>query len=764
MAHDQPPGNAADNHRYTTHVAESGGRNVRKIPSHEPVEFLIEGQVHRLEGLGPWTIGRSKENQVVIPESHVSRLHARVSRDGNDFVVEDLGSANGTLIDGQRIERESIHFGDEFDVGGTVIGLKRGTASNETAGEKKSARLLPDLPGIDGMRALAVIAVLIYHAGAVWLPGGLLGVEIFFVISGYLITALLLGEWRKTGRIDLKSFWLRRARRLLPALYFMIAVTLAYCVAFLPGEVSGLRNDALAAFGYVMNWYLIFGHESYFEAVGRPSLLQHLWSLAIEEQFYLLWPPLLAAGMAIWGRPKRRMIILSLTFVCAIASGVLMAFLYTPNVDPSRLYYGTDTRASGLLLGAALAFVWWPGRFRKEGGNRLPLTLDVVGIAALAGLILFCALLDEYQPFLYKGGFLAVDFVTVFLIAATVHPRSRFGARVLGCKPLRWIGLRSYGIYLWHWPIFMVSRPGVDVPLEGPWLFAARLTATVLLADLSYRFVETPIRRGALGRSWRSWREARGSRKRKLGRRWIVAILAGVVYCTALGVAVALAEPPKSPSYLATKEIHTKTPVTNKKPEQTVAQATTAEGSKETTTASTGETTAVVNEDTQSSAPADTKPFTGSVSAFGDSVLLGAADQLQNKFSGIGIDAKVGLQAQEVINLLKKRSSEGQLGEAVVIHIGNNGVITPHEFDEIMSIVGDTRKVVFINDRVPRSWEEHNNQILAEGVHRYPNAVLADWYDISAGHQEYFWGDGIHLRPEGEVVYTNMISDALSSK
>ena len=278
---------------------------------------------------------------------------------------------------------------------------------------------LPYVPGLDGLRALAVIAVLLYHAGPRWAPGGFLGVEVFFVISGYLITSLLLAEWRQRGRIDLAAFWVGRARRLLPALYVLLVVTLAFAVLFLPEEVAGLRLDALAAVGYVTNWYLVLGQESYFEAVGRPSLLQHLWSLAIEEQFYLLWPLLFAAGMSLGTRRwwRRRLLLAALAaLVGAAASALLMTVLYGTGVEPSRLYYGTDTRATGLLVGAALAYVWapfvwvprrtpgamdrpaaprhgwvryarWFGRMRRRFEWTVPLLLDAVGLASLSGVV-----------------------------------------------------------------------------------------------------------------------------------------------------------------------------------------------------------------------------------------------------------------------------------------------------------------------------------------------------------------------------------------
>jgi peptidoglycan/LPS O-acetylase OafA/YrhL len=375
-----------------------------------------------------------------------------------------------------------------------------------------------------------------------------------------------------------QGFWLRRARRLLPALYLLLVVTLAYAVAFLPGEVAGLRGDALAAFGYVTNWYLVFGQESYFEAVGRPSLLKHLWSLAVEEQFYLLWPLAFAVGMGVGATRLRRRRVVTVALAGAGASVVAMAVLYVPGVDPSRIYYGTDTRATGLLFGAALAFLWsqagkyrpadtrhqrlgLPGRsrFRRRWGWIAPTLLDLLGLAALGGLVWFCLRLGEFQPFLYRGGFALVALTTAVAIMAVVHPRTRLGAGLLlGWGPLRWIGERSYGIYLWHWPIFAITRPGLDVPLDGLPLLALRLAATILLAHLSYRYVEEPIRRGALGRAWKALRRARGRRRQHLRRRWAGAVVSGLAFCAVLGVAVARAEPPDQPSYLSSmKAVHT---------------------------------------------------------------------------------------------------------------------------------------------------------------------------------------------------------------
>jgi len=658
---------------------------------------------------------------------------------------------------------------------------------------------LPYLPGLDGLRALAVIAVLLYHGELSWIPGGFLGVEVFFVISGYLITALLLTQWRQSGHIDVKAFWLGRARRLLPALYLVLVATLAYAVVFLPGEVAGLRDDVLAALGYVTNWYLVLGHESYFEAIGRPSLLKHLWSLAVEEQFYLVWPLVLALGLGIGAIRWRRRRMLLVALAGATTSALLMAILYQPEVDPSRIYYGTDTRATGLLVGAALAFMWAPwrvapgsysatvatvrrarlqrvkrrSRLQRRWGWTAPMLLDLAGLAALGGLVLSCLRLGEFQPFLYRGGLASVSLLSAVAIMALVHPYTRLGAKVLGRQPLRWIGLRSYGIYLWHWPIFMVTRPQLDVPIDGWPLLALRLAATLVLADLSYRYVETPIRRGALGRAWRELREASGLRRRQLSLVWAGTAVSVVAVCVALGVAVSQAQEPERPSYLpSVKAIHTKslqsTPETT---EKTVPETGTPTSAPENPTisrrsaAQENEASSEASQQKQDSEGATAEAPVGPVSAIGDSVMLGAAAQLEKRIPNLKVmDAEVGMQAYMAVDVLASRRATGQLGDVVIVHIGNNGTFTAEEFDQMMQNLSGVRKVVFVNINVPRTWEQPDNEVIAAGVKRYPDrAVLVDWYSASVDHPEYFVEDGVHLQIKGQKVYAHLIAQKLKS-
>ena len=404
----------------------------------------------------------------------------------------------------------------------TTVGLHVQSHTSATTGQpRRGAAGLPYFPALDGIRALAVIAVLFYHAGLnIW--GGFLGVESFFVLSGFLITALLRAEWQQSGRVDLRAFWMRRARRLLPALFLMLAGTVVLANVVLDRPAVGLRDDILAALGYVMNWRLVLSNQSYFDPSVRPPLLQNLWSLAVEEQFYFAWPLLFIAGM----RFLRPAGLLLATIATAFASALLMALLYQPGFDPSRIYYGTDTRVAGLLLGAALAMVWAPWRDQARPRRGLGPLLDTAGLLAGAGLISAYLWLYEYHPLLYRGGFAMTAFGTAVVVAASTHPRACLVPAILGWRPLRWIGQRSYGIYLWHWPIFIVTQPYRDVPIGGWPLVALRLAIVGAVAALSYRFVELPARGGAIGRGWRTvcagWRTFdRGRVIPSLPLRWL---------------------------------------------------------------------------------------------------------------------------------------------------------------------------------------------------------------------------------------------------
>ena len=352
------------------------------------------------------------------------------------------------------------------------------------------------------MRAFAVLAVIFYHMGLGWAPGGLMGVTVFFVISGYLINGLLVGEYETTGTVSLSQFWLRRVRRIIPAVILALAGTLVLCALVSPNLFAKARTDLIPSLFFFNNWWQIFHNVSYFEAAAAPSPLTHYWSLAIEEQFYIVWPLLL---LALCKLKVPKPAIAAIVGVLAVLSFGEMAYLYNPMSDPSRIYYGTDTRAGSLLIGAFLALVWPSTIFgHRRAQSKAPgarLAFNVAGVVALVGLVVIVAFTNSYTPFPYLGGIALVSALTALLIAALVVPNT-WVARLMQLEPLVWIGKRSYGMYLWHYPIILATTK-LTSTVEVPWWArVAQLIIIFAVSDLSFRFVETPIRSGALRRWW----------------------------------------------------------------------------------------------------------------------------------------------------------------------------------------------------------------------------------------------------------------------
>ena len=625
-------------------------------------------------------------------------------------------------------------------------------------GERSHTRL-PLLPALDGIRAIAVIAVLLYHAEVFWVPGGFLGVEVFFVLSGYLITSLLWSELRETGRISLKRFWVRRARRLLPALFVMLGVVATTLVLGWPDEIARVRGDILAAFGYFSNWYLIGIDQSYFSSLGRPSPFGHLWSLAIEEQFYLLWPVVLGV-LALRLRGARRIarVVLRVAGLSAVAM-----FLLHDAADPSRAYFGTDTRAAGLLLGSALALVWRPFDPARKPFPLTARALDGVTVGATAFLVYAFMRYDETTSFTLRPGILLVSLATCALIAASVHPRARL-ARAIGWAPLQEIGKRSYSIYLWHWPVFVVTRPEVDLDLGvGPAL-VLRLAITLVLAELSYRYVEVPIRSGAIGRALD--RLATGAyQSQRRYRRVLVGSMSAAVATIALAAVVGNAivrMPAPGPS---DAELSLTAAVKRTSPRaKTVAMEVRSE------IAPRVGSIPYVRSSPRTIRPAGPRlvevvrpirAMRARVVMLGDSVMLGARDTLPNRIGAVRVNAAVSRQMNEGLEILRRLRDEARLGEAVVIHLGNNGSFTAEQFDQLMWIVRAVPKVVVVNVKVPRRWERSVNAVIENGVGRH-GATLVDWH---AGWRscggDVFYSDGLHLTPFGARCYAGMIARAL---
>ncbi len=610
------------------------------------------------------------------------------------------------------------------------------------------------LPGLDGVRALAILGVLLYHADLDWIPGGFLGVDVFFVLSGFLITSLLLEEFDRSGRIDFGRFYLGRARRLLPALVLMLLVVAAVVALFFRDAAASLRADIVASVFYVNNWWYVLNDASYFEFIGRPPLLKHLWSLAVEEQFYLVWPLLAFLAMRVAQRRGVRLLAIGL----ALLSTAWMTFLSVRNgfpdyADPSRVYFGTDAHAMGLLIGAALATAWRPGRLRADIPGIARSLITATGLAALVVVVGFFVLVGEFTPWMYqRGGFLLLALVVALLIAMATHPASPLGGW-MGTQPWRYLGQRSYGLYLWHWPIFMLTRPTLDVPIDGIPLLVVRLGLTVGIAELSYRYVEMPIRRGAIDRWVKRWREATGAAKRRLTQQGsaIVALAAAIV--VVIGISLASAPAPSAQEALP-DDVAAAMGLDQGGP--TEVSLDDADPSAESLPVGMDESaTEVVLDDGTPGTNAN-----GRVSAIGDSVMLGARETLKSAIPGTKVDAAVSRFPGAFVGKLKKYTKRGTLAPTLVLHAGTNGVMPEAMLREILDIVQDVPRVVILNTNMPRSWRAPNNKVIKNVVPDYDNVTLVDWYQASKDHPEYFASDGIHLTTKGAKAYAKLIKKA----
>jgi peptidoglycan/LPS O-acetylase OafA/YrhL len=597
--------------------------------------------------------------------------------------------------------------------------------------------------GLDGIRAVAVLGVIAYHLDLGWAGGGLLGVGVFFVLSGYLITDLLVAAIHKRGARSFGQFWVRRARRLLPALFVMLLVTVAWATLLDRSQLGTLRGDVLPAVFYYSNWWYIFHHVSYFAQYGPPSPLGHLWSLAIEEQFYLLWPFFLLAALH-WVRDRKVLIIGCL--VLAAASAVVMGVLFVPYADPTRVYDGTDTRAFELLIGAALAFGW--PRSKRFG----PITpqartvLEATAVAALAGIIVMYWQTGQYDPFVYRGGMVLLSVLTAVLIAVCVHPGARV-ARALGVGPLRWIGERSYGIYLWSVPVIVLTTPqGAKQNLLRDIL---QVVGIIVAADLSWRFVEEPIRHGAMGRfSQRlrdTWRSREWAKLAPGTRGWAgtSAVLVGGLICSLglSGVISGAAQPTGPKAFILPPHHHASTQVGPAMP----AHPHDPPGGTTTTT-----TTTIV-------------PLGTGVTVIGDSIMVDAAPYVHAMLPGATIDAQVGQQLYQVQADVPQLKREGEIGDELVLELGTNGYFSVTQLESLLRSLGPMRRIVLVNTRETRSWEQAVNQNIATVARSYPNTTMVDWYDLSANTPQYFYPDGVHLDPQGAEYYASLLVQALDA-
>ena len=579
-------------------------------------------------------------------------------------------------------------------------------------------RGIQHIPAIDGLRAIAVTAVIFYHLGFAWIPGGFLGVDLFFVISGYVITRLLLDSIARSGGLDLRGFYKARARRLLPPMVFMIVVTAFYISIWAQDSVKRFLTDTPFSLSGLMNWWLVAKEQDYFEAIGRPPLLQHTWSLAVETQFYLVWPVLLLIILKRFGKK----VIPVAALAIALISGTAL-FLVSLQLDASssvsHVYFGTDTHSIGLFLGAALAVSWIPQNFKSEVSNKAQNFIDFIGVFGLVGILGSFLLIDESSPTAYKIAFPLAAIFGAAIITSIVHPASRF-APILQNRVLLWIGERSYAIYLWHWVVFQITRPRVDIDGQDWALIALRILVVLALADISLKLVELPIRSGKV----EYWFKGMKYRTASVRKRQKIAVISSVsvllLSLTALS-SVAVVSSNRSAAEFQ-ESLQSEVVITPPVSEVTDR--------------------------------AETIWLTG------DSVILGIRTALSEIRPLLVVNARVGRAAPELLQEMT-RDLEKAAGSTVVMDLGNNDLLNEDTVRAIFELAKESPRVVVVNTAVPRPYRDANNELVAELAAQYSNVKVVDWNAISDGHPEYFAPDGVHLVPTGVSAYVMAIDEAL---
>ena len=575
------------------------------------------------------------------------------------------------------------------------------------------------IPAIDGLRAVAVIAVMLYHLGFTWIPGGFLGVDLFFVISGYVITRLLLDSIQRSGGLDLRAFYKARIRRLFPPLIFMIIVTTLYICIWAPETVRRFVSDSPFSIFGLMNWWLVLRHTDYFDSIARPPLLQHTWSLGVEAQFYLVWPLILLLVLRQFGKKR----IPGAALLIAAISGITL-LIVSFQVDAasasqvSHVYFGTDTHSIGLFLGAALAVSWVPQNLKEQVNKRAQDFIDGIGVFGFVGILATFLFVNETDPTLYKLAFPLAGIFGCAIITSVVHPASRF-APILSSKIAVWVGERSYSIYLWHWVVFQLTRPKVD--LEGStWaLYLLRILIVFALADISLRLVELPVRSGMV-EYWFKGMKYRTKNVQRRQKSFVSLAIISITVATSLLSAHAIT---KSDRDVAAMKAQLTQPVQN---------------------------TEISN----------AQP--GGLWVTGDSVILGIHYELEKRSHIALINARVGRQAAELLTVMQQDKLHVD-GSQVIFDLGNNNRLTEAEVAAIFEVVKNQPQIIVVNTAVPRGWREDNNALIAKYAQMY-GATLIDWAAISSGHPEYFAPDGVHLVPTGVQVYVESITSQLITK
>ena len=572
------------------------------------------------------------------------------------------------------------------------------------------------ISSIDGLRAIAVTAVVLYHLGISWIPGGFLGVDLFFVISGYVITRLILDSINQSSALDLRAFYAARLRRIYPGFLFMVICTIIFIGVWAPEAIKRFLSDLPYALTGSINWLLVARHQDYFETVGRPPLLQHTWSLAVELQFYLIWPIILLTVLKYFGKKN----IARIALIIAMVSGTTLFFvslqLDQANAQQiSHIYFGTDTHSLGLFLGSALAVSWIPQNLSADIEKRAQDVIDGIGVVGLLGLISTFLFIEESNASLYRIAFPLAGIFGCLVIISLVHPASRF-APIISTAPFRWVGQRSYGIYIWHWVIFQVTRPSVDLSGQTWALYLARVLLVLALADISLRWVEIPFRQGLV----QDWFRGMKYRSAKVQLRQKISVISSIIIVLAITSSISVQAINKSDE---------------------VAQQ-------------------VLQQSTQEQQAQDDLGSTTGLWVTGDSVILGIRSKLEAKEHISLINARVGRQAPELLAVMRVDQSSVP-SSPVVFNLGNNNALSEATVVEIFEIVKNQPQVIVVNTAVPRAWKDSNNEIISRVASRYSNVKVVDWDRISKGRPELFAPDGVHLSPAGSDVYVDLVVSVL---
>ena len=572
------------------------------------------------------------------------------------------------------------------------------------------------ISSIDGLRAIAVTAVVLYHLGISWIPGGFLGVDLFFVISGYVITRLILDSINQSSALDLRAFYAARLRRIYPGFLFMVTCTIIFIGVWAPEAIKRFLSDLPYALTGTINWLLVARHQDYFEAIGRPPLLQHTWSLAVELQFYLIWPIILLTVLKYFGKKN----IARIALIIAMVSGTTLFFvslqLDQSNAQQiSHIYFGTDTHSLGLFLGSALAVSWIPQNLSADIEKRAQDVIDGIGVVGLLGLISTFLFIEESNASLYRVAFPLAGIFGCLVIISLVHPASRF-APIISTAPFRWVGQRSYGIYIWHWVIFQVTRPSVDLSGQTWALYLARVLLVLALADISLRWVEIPFRQGLV----QDWFRGMKYRSAKVQLRQKISVISSIIVVLAITSSISVQAINKSDE---------------------IAKQ-------------------VLQQSTQEQQTQDDLGSTTGLWVTGDSVILGIRSKLEAKEHISLINARVGRQAPELLAVMRVDQNSVP-SSPVIFNLGNNNALSEATVVEIFEIVKNQPQVIVVNTAVPRAWKDSNNAIISRVASRYVNVKVVDWGRISNGRPELFAPDGVHLSPAGSDVYVDLVVSEL---